>query len=143
MSSSRERDSQEYLLHSRLSDTEFGDFRSPSPLSDYDGSHLECSSPHQSPLGLIEPFTVDESDLDAYPSSLWNRLKSSMRFHPRSERKNPTLGSRRDSRKPWFGRSMGRRPRASRCVLYLIIGYLSILFVPCDRSRQSRPVSHY
>lgn len=135
MPSSCERESWEYLLHSRPSnDSEFGDFRSLSRQSGDDGPHIESSSPHLVPLGLIEPFTVDESDLDDYPSSLWKRLKSTMGSRVQPQRKNPTLGSWRDIQRPWFGRSLGRRPRASRCVLYLIIGYLSILFVS-PRSR--------
>src|SRR6266536_3590070 len=115
--------SQEYLLLPRPSDdSESAGFRSPSPLSNDDG--IQIKSPNQGPLGLLEPMTMDEPPLRQHRRPFLSRLRTS--FSPRR------IPQRTDARfalcpdgcgSRWLPRSFGRRPRASRFILYLIIGY--------------------
>jgi hypothetical protein len=126
---SSERGSQDNLRQSQQSDdSEFADFRSPAVQRD--GNDRRPRPLRQDPSGLVEPFTVDEADLEADASALWYRFQSSARSFFCRRGSDARLRAWFFMRKPWLSRHCGRKLRISRCIIYLIVGCLCFLCVP-------------
>ncbi|KAH6716432.1 hypothetical protein BKA61DRAFT_516037, partial [Leptodontidium sp. MPI-SDFR-AT-0119] len=125
MSFSNERGSQDCLLRSHFSDdTPFCDFRSSSSRSDE--NDLQRKPPHQVALEPIEPFTFDELNLRDR-GSIFNRVKTFVRICMRQKQNSSTLQMWPPNLKSLLARTLRRRPRVSKCVLYIFLAYLLVL----------------
>ncbi|KAH7371914.1 PLC-like phosphodiesterase [Cadophora sp. MPI-SDFR-AT-0126] len=125
MSLPEERRSQDYLLSSQFcDDSAFGDFRSSSARSDEDDLHRK--PPYQVELDSIEPFAFEELGLKGR-RSIFKRVMTFVQIWKRQKENRSTLHMRPLNFKALSARTLRRRPRLSKCVLYVILAYLSIL----------------
>jgi len=130
MSFSNFRPSQDFLLRSATVDeSSFGDESSLGDSRDsfsiYDESDLQ---PSPSSQGAVDLVTNNRSNSEL-PNSLYARIKYSIRTCIRQKRISARLPLSLNSLKRWICRPVGGRPRFSKCVLYVIMGYLMILSV--------------
>ena len=127
MSFPRERGSQDCLRSSQFcNDSTLGDIWR---LSARDGEdELQRRSLHQIELDSMEPFDFEELAFKDR-SSLFNGVMTNLQFWKRP--KKHSLVAHRSPRnfKASLARTLRRRPRISKCILYIIFAYLSILLV--------------
>jgi hypothetical protein len=91
----------------------------------------QLKSPHRSHRDSIDYFSLDERLPLGGHNSFWRKFRVLLRpqlTRPRIHDKR--IGLRRNGRRRWSDYRFRRRPRLSKLIIYLILGYIFLLFVP-------------